>query len=124
MTGASVGVNGLVLGYGGKFIIGLGAWGLAVGPYLSANTTVGVSRGSDTQTGVVGFTCRSAQYEMYLEYGVGYAIPGTVVKALNSFLSLFHVQAIEATHGTSLGKIPIKINSEGVPPSCVAAATT
>ncbi|MEP6918847.1 MAG: hypothetical protein ABJC89_24620, partial [Acidobacteriota bacterium] len=118
LSGVSVGVNGLVLGYGGKFIVGLGGWGLAVGPYLSANTTVGVTRGSDAQTGLVGFTCRSAQYEMYLDYGVGYAIPNTVVEALNSFLSLFHVKKINPTHGTSLGRIPIKTNSEGLPPSC------
>jgi hypothetical protein len=120
LSGVSVGVNGLVLGYGGKFIVGLGGWGLAVGPYLSANTTVGVTRGSDAQTGLVGFTCRSAQYEMYLDYGVGYAIPNTVVEALNSFLSLFHVKKINATHGTSLGRVPIKTNSEGLPPSCAA----
>ena len=116
--GVSLGVNGLVLGYGGKLIVGLGAWGAAVGPYLSVNTTVGVTRGSDTQVPIVGYTCRTAQLKMWLDYGVGYAIPAVVVEALNEFLSLFHAKKISATHGTSLGTISIHQSSEGVPPSC------
>jgi hypothetical protein len=118
LAGASAGVNGLVLGYGGKFIVGLGAYSFVVGPYLSANTTVGVTRGSDLQAGVVGYTCRSAEYDMALEYGVGYAIPNTIVKALNTFLSIFHAKTIDATHGTKLGRIPIKTSSEILPPGC------
>jgi hypothetical protein len=98
--------------------VGLGAYSFVVGPYLSANTTVGVTRGSDLQMGVVGYTCRSAEYDMALEYGVGYAIPNTIVKALNTFLSIFHAKTIEPTHGTKLGKIPIKTNSELLPPGC------
>jgi hypothetical protein len=49
LNGASLGVNGLVLGYGGKFLVGLGAYSFAVGPYLSVNTTVGATRGSDAK---------------------------------------------------------------------------
>jgi hypothetical protein len=118
LSGASVGVNGLVLGYGAKVLVGIGAWGLAVGPYVSVNTTVGATRGSDAQTAMVGYTCKAAQLKLWIDYGVGYAIPNTVVKALNAFLSLFHVKAISPTHGTSLGTKAIYDSSEGVPPSC------
>jgi hypothetical protein len=123
LNGASVGVNGLVLGYGGKFIVGLGAYSFAVGPYLSVNTTVGATRGSDLQGPITGYTCRSAQYDMALDYGVGYAIPNVVVKALNAFLGLFHAKPITATHGTSLGTIPIKTDSQTVPPGCGGKTT-
>ena len=124
LNGASFGVNGLVLGYGGKFLVGLGAYSFAVGPYLSVNTTVGATRGSDAQGPITGYTCRSAQYNMALDYGVGYAIPNIVVKALNSFLSLFHAKPITATHGTSLGTIPIKTDSQTVPPGCGGGKAT
>ena len=123
LNGASLGVNGLVLGYGGKFIIGLGAYSFAVGPYLSVNTTVGATRGSDLQGPITGYTCRSAQYDMALDYGVGYAIPNIVVKALNTFLGLFQAKPITATHGTSLGTIPIKTDSQTVPPGCGGKTT-
>jgi hypothetical protein len=124
LNGASLGVNGLVLGYGGKFLVGLGAYSFAVGPYLSVNTTVGATRGSDAQGPITGYTCRSAQYDMALDYGVGYAIPNIVVKALNTFLSLFHAKQITATHGTSLGTIPIKTDSQTVPSGCGGGKAT
>jgi hypothetical protein len=123
LNGASLGVNGLVLGYGGKFLVGLGAYSFAVGPYLSVNTTVGATRGSDAQGPITGYTCRSAQYTMALDYGVGYAIPNVVVKALNAFLGLFHAKPITPTHGTSLGTIPIKTDSQTVPPGCGGTTT-
>jgi hypothetical protein len=120
VSGASLGVNGLVLGYGGKLIVGLGAWGLVVGPYLSVNTSIGITRGSDTQVPIVGYTCRTADLNIWLDYGVGYAIPNTVVKALNTFLALFHAESINAAHGTSLGTSSIYHSNEGVPPSCAS----
>ena len=122
LSGVSLGVNGLVLGYGGKLIVGLGSFGFVVGPYMSVNNTIGITRGSDTQTAMVGYTCRSAELKIWLDYGVGYAIPNTVVKALNTFLSLFHAPTINASHGTSLGTASIYQSSEGLPPSCATAA--
>ena len=118
IDGVSAGVNALILGYGGKLIVGLGAFGLAVGPYVSVNTTVGTTRGSDTQVPIVGYTCRTAQFKMWVDYGVGYAIPNVVVQALNTFLSLFHAAPISQSSDYSLGSKPIYYLSEGVPPSC------
>jgi hypothetical protein len=118
LTGESLGVNGLVLSYGGKLIVGLGAFGLIVGPYASINTSVGITRGSDLQTGLVAYTCRSAKLELFLDYGLGFAIPAWSAKAVNAFLGLFHAKPISSTYGTKLGTLPIKTLYDASPPSC------
>jgi hypothetical protein len=120
LNGASLGVNGLVLGYGGKLIIGLGSFGIIVGPYASINTSAGITRGSDLATGLVAYTCRSATLELFLDYGLGFAIPSWSAKAVNIFLGLFHAKPISTTYGTNLGTVPIKSVSEAVPSSCAA----
>jgi hypothetical protein len=118
LDGASAGVNGAVIGYGGKVLVGIGAFGFAVGPYVSVNTSIGGTRGSDLQIPLVGYTCKTAQLKLTLDYGVGYAIPGVVVAAINEFLGLFHAKSISASHGTQLDTKVIYEKSTGVPPSC------
>jgi hypothetical protein len=124
LSGESLGVNGIVLAYGGKLIVGLGAFGLVVGPYASINTSVGITRGSDLQTGLVAFTCRSAKLELFLDYGLGFAIPAWSAKAVNVFLGLFHAKPISSTYGTSLGTLPIKTLYDASPPSCAEKAAS
>ena len=123
LNGVSLGVNGLVLGYGGKLIVGLGSFGLIVGPYASINTSAGITRGSDLATGLVAYTCRSATFDLSLKYGLGFAIPSWSAKAVNIFLGLFHAKPISTTYGTELGMIPITHLDEAVPPSCGAKST-
>jgi hypothetical protein len=118
VSGLSLGVNGLVIGYGGKFIVGIGAFGLVVGPYASVNISAGITRGSDLQTTTVGYTCRSSTLEMFMDYGVGMALPSWSVTAVNSFLSIFHAKPISATYGHSLARAPIKTLSDAVPSGC------
>jgi hypothetical protein len=120
LNGASLGVNGLVLGYGGKLIIGLGSFGIIVGPYASINAVAGITRGSDLATGLVAYTCRSATLDLILQYGLGFAIPNWAQKAVNIFLGLFHAKPISTTYGTELGSVPIKSVSEAIPASCAA----
>jgi hypothetical protein len=120
LNGASLGVNGLVLGYGGKLIIGLGSFGIIVGPYASINAIAGITRGSDLATGLVAYTCRSATLDLLLKYGFGFAIPNWAQKAVNIFLGLFHAKPISTTYGTELGSVPIKSVSEAIPASCAA----
>ena len=120
LNGASLGVNGLVLGYGGKLIIGLGSFGIIVGPYASINAIAGITRGSDLATGLVAYTCRSATLDLILKYGLGFAIPNWAQKAVNIFLGLFHAKPISTTYGTELGSVPIKSVSEAIPASCAA----
>jgi hypothetical protein len=54
-------------------------------------SSTGRPGGSDLQAGVVGYVCRSADVNLWMEVGVGYA-PGCG-KAINEFLSLFHVES-------------------------------
>jgi hypothetical protein len=117
-SGLSLGVNGLVIGYGGKFIVGIGALGLVVGPYASINISAGITRGSDLQTTAVGYTCRSSVVEMFMDYGVGMALPSWSVKAVNTFLSIFHAKPISADYGHSLGQVPITKSYDTAPAGC------
>lgn len=119
LNGVSVGINGLVLGYSAKFIAGIGAYSFVVGPYASLNTTVGATRGSDAQTAMVGYTCRSAEFHMWLDYGVGVAVPNFVVKVLNGILSVFSSKSkISSSYSTKLGKVIIKDIMEYIPAGC------
>jgi hypothetical protein len=118
LTGVSLGVNGLVIGYGGKFIVGLGALGLVVGPYASINVSAGMTKGSDAQGAMVGYTCRSATLELFMDYGVGMAIPTWSASAINTFLSIFHAKPISSTYSSPLGHAPIKTLYDAVPQGC------
>lgn len=123
LSGESLGVNGLVLGYGGKLIIGLGSFGLIVGPYASINTALGITRGSDLATGLVAYTCRSSTLDLFIDYGLGFAIPSWSAKAVNAFLGLFGAKPISTSYGTKLGTLPITKIDESLPPSCAAKPT-
>jgi hypothetical protein len=118
LTGISLGVNGLVIGYGGKFIVGLGALGLVVGPYASINVSAGITKGSDAQGAMVGYTCRSATLDLFMDYGVGMAIPTWSANAINTFLSIFHAKPISSTYSSRLGRAPIKTLYDAVPQGC------
>src|SRR5665213_623994 len=124
LTGVSLGVNGLVIGYGGKFIVGLGALGLVVGPYASINISAGMTKGSDAQGAMVGYTCRSATLDLFMDYGVGMAIPTWSATAINTFLSIFHAKPISSTYSTPLGHAPIKTLYDAVPQGCAKKAET
>jgi hypothetical protein len=123
-SGLSLGVNGLVIGYGGKFIVGIGALGLVVGPYASINISAGITRGSDLQTTTVGYTCRSSVVEMFMDYGVGMALPSWSVTAVNTFLSIFHAKPISADYGHSLGQVPITKSYDTAPAGCAGKPAT
>ncbi len=123
LQGVSLGANGLVLGYGGKLIIGLGSFGFIVGPYASINTSLGITRGSDLATGLVAYTCRSATLVLELKYGVGFAIPEWSADMINAFTGLFGAKPVSPSYSKALGTIPIKSLPEWIPPSCGKPAT-
>ena len=51
--------------------------------------------------------CRSADLNLWMEVGVGYALLQVVMKAINEFLSLFQVQEISSSYGKSIATLPI-----------------
>jgi hypothetical protein len=118
LSGVAGGVNALLLAYGAKVIVGIGAFDFVVGPYAAIDASVGTTRGSDLQAGVVGYVCRSADVNLWMEAGVGYALPQVVVKAINEFLNLFHVKEISSTYSKPLVSRPIYEGSKAIPPTC------
>ena len=118
LKGNAGGVNALLLAYGAKIIVGIGAFNFVVGPYAAVDASVGTTRGSDLQAAVVGYVCRSADVNLWMEVGVGYALPQVVVKAINEFLSLFHVSEISSTYSKPIASLPIYEGSKAIPPTC------
>jgi hypothetical protein len=98
MGGASLGVNGLTFGYGGKVIVGIGAFGFVTGPYMGYNTVIGITKGSD-MTMVASIPCRSAILDVSMRFGVGYLIPQPVTSAINFILKRLNLKPISSSGG-------------------------
>lgn len=98
ISGASVGVNGLVLAYQGKAIVGIGAFGFATGPYVGYIASIGVSRGSDLSAMLVP-PCRGATLDISMSVGIGYVIPQPVTDAINFILRRLNVSEIQRSGG-------------------------
>jgi hypothetical protein len=118
LKGHSPGVDALLLAYGGKIIVGIGAFGLVAGPYAGVDASVGTTNGSDLQAPIVGFVCHQADVNLWMDVGVGYALPNVVVKALNAFLSLFHVKEIPVSYTKPIKSVSIYESSKAIPPTC------
>ncbi len=98
IDGASLGVNGLTFAYGGKVIVGIGAFGFVTGPYFGYNTTVGTVKGSSMT--VAGMPpCRQAILDITMRVGVGYMIPQVVTNAINFILTKLNLKAIPSSAG-------------------------
>lgn len=115
--GISLAPAGLVLAHQAKVIVGLGAFGFAVGPYLGMNSTVGVTGGSDL--GLV--KCKGATLIVSLNGGVGYVIPKVVTDVINFFLRTLSVGPlqlgqIKGDGGVETGEPLTIINKTAVDP--------
>jgi hypothetical protein len=117
LKGHSGGVDALLLAYGAKVIVGIGAFNFVVGPYAAVDASVGTTHGSDLQA-AIGYVCRSADVNLWMEVGVGYALPQVVVTAINEFLSLFHVKEISSSYSKPIASLPIYEGSKAIPPTC------
>ena len=91
-----------------------------MGPYVLLKATVGATRGSDQQgLFMAGSTCRSAEFNMDMGYGVGVAVPHFVVDIINGVLRVFGSKAqISSSYSHELGTVKIMSNSRAIPPSC------
>jgi hypothetical protein len=117
LKGHSMGVNALLLAYGAKIIVGIGAFNFVVGPYVGVDASVGTTNGSDLQA-AIGYVCHSADVNLWMDVGVGFALPQVVVTALNEFLSLFHVKEISSSYSKPIASVPIYEGSKAIPPTC------
>ena len=98
INGASLGVNGLTFAYGGKVMVGIGAFGFVTGPYFGYNTTVGTVKGS-SMTVAGSPPCRRAILDITMRVGVGYMIPQLVTNAINFILTSLNLKAIPSSAG-------------------------
>ena len=98
ISGASLGINGLTFAYGGRVIVGIGAFGFVTGPFLAYNTSVGVTRATDLSA-PSGRICGSSRLLVLLKAGVGYQIPQPVTSAINFVLRALNLKQIEGFGG-------------------------
>ena len=97
ISGISVGVNGIILTYQAKFLVGFGQFGFTVGVYFGLTITAGLTIGS--AAGAPLALCRSAQVGVWASYGIGYRIPAPVADLINFFLEKFNTKPIERQAG-------------------------
>jgi hypothetical protein len=99
--GRSAAVSGLDMTDQLKVIVGIGTHGFAAGPYFAFNSTVGISRTSDSLLG-----------------GVGYVIPQAVTKAINFILAQLNIKyRIDGEGGFSTDPKVVINSSNTAPPS-------
>jgi hypothetical protein len=115
LGGLSLGVNGLTFAYGGKIMVGIGAFGFITGPYLRYNTAVGVVNGSSMM--VAAPPCKSVRFEQWLDVGVGYQMPQGVTSAINSILRLVGLREIQS-HGGIEHTQPLTKKYDFFPAGC------
>ena len=90
-TGASIGINSLVVAAAVRTMVGIGAFGFDTGVFLQVTFSGTLLRGSDATT----FGCRQGTIEALLSYGIGYQLNKTFVDVLNKILSLFTSYRLE-----------------------------
>jgi len=116
VDGISVGVNGLVLAYQAKVIIGIGAFGFASGLELGFNASWGITNGS--AIGII--KCRQATLTMTGTVGIGWAIPHLVAVVVNTILSIFKTR-IPESGGVRSAPVTIAQRSDYAPQKEICA---
>jgi hypothetical protein len=117
LSGVSLGVTGMVFGMEGRVIVGIGAFGFVTGPFLGYSAVVGLTRGSDQVTALVGTTCRGDILTLGLNMGIGYQMPAPVAKAINAVLHALNIAPIDRSGGLS-HNIPLLRKARDNPKGC------
>jgi hypothetical protein len=114
IQGISVGINSLVMACSIRAMVGIGAFGFNTGVYVGLRFDGTILRAPDEA-----FPCQQATIEVYIDAGVGYSLPGFVVKVINDLLSLFTSYQIDRVG--SILEFPSKRLFHGntqIPASC------
>ena len=91
IAGMSLGMSAMVMGFKGRAIVGIGAFGFVTGPYLEYATSIGISKNSPTAGSALMLPeCRWADLFADLNGGVGYHVPHPVTNAINAVLRIFN----------------------------------
>ena len=115
-NGISMAASGLNLTHQMKVVFGVGAFGLATGPYFNFNSAVGLFKGSDL--GMV--QCKEATLVVGMSGGIGYLIPRPVTDAINFILGSLHIRYRVESEGGVSSKPTNIINSTSTLPGCHA----
>ncbi len=129
INGISMGINSIVVGISQRLLMGLGADGFAVGPYVSLTTSATALKQA-TEAGQMMLAqpaiggCTQATIQMQVNGGIGYALPKIVVDAVNFFLNLVHVTPIATNGSLAQFKEPFPVMNERyqLPDGCAGGA--
>ncbi len=129
INGISMGINSIVVGLSQRLLMGLGADGFAVGPYVSLTTTATALKQA-TEAGQLMLAqpqvggCTQATIQMQVNGGIGYALPKIVVDAVNFFLKLVRAAPISTNGTLAKFKEPFTVANERyqLPDGCAGGA--
>jgi hypothetical protein len=99
VNGASLGTAGLVMGFHGRVVVGIGAFGFMTGPYAGYSATIGIVRGADVALPLAP-GCQAATLDRAINMGIGYSIPEPVTKVINFCLKALNLRQIDGVGGT------------------------
>jgi hypothetical protein len=114
INGISMGINSIVVGINQRLLMGIGADGLAVGPYVSLTTSATALKQA-TEAGQLMLPqpavggCTQATIGMSINGGIGYALPQIVVDAVNFFLRLVNASPISGTGSIARFRQPFPV---------------
>ena len=114
--GISIAPSGLDLTHQMRVVFGVGAFGLATGPYFALNSSAGLFKGSDL--GMI--QCKEATIVVGMSGGIGYLIPKPITDAINFVLGTLHIRYQVDSFGGVESKPMTIINSTSTLPGCNA----
>lgn len=114
--GISIAASGLNLTHQMKVVFGVGAFGLATGPYFALNSAAGLFKGSDL--GII--PCKEATLVVGMSGGIGYLIPKPITDAINFVLGTLQIRYKVDSFGGVESKPMTIINSTSTLPGCKA----
>jgi hypothetical protein len=91
--GESLGINGLIIGYQLRMIVGIGAFGFAAGPSFTLVGRVGVTN----TAAEAAVPCKFGTVNVQLGVGLGYSLPTVITSAINAILSTLNIKAISSS---------------------------
>ena len=91
--GESLGINGLIIGYQLRMIVGIGAFGFAAGPSFTLVGRVGVTN----TAAEAAVPCKFGSVNVQLGVGLGYSLPTVITSAINAILSTLNIKAISSS---------------------------
>lgn len=116
ISGASVGINSLVFGVNQTVMVGLGAFGFSVGPYVALVSTLTAL----DQSSIALRPCTQGTFNMSVYAGLGWSIPKVLQGIINFFLNLAHVKPIPSSGDIARMDKPVVLTNrkDENPPGC------